>query len=175
MFFHPWEGNFSKARNQALSYSSCDWVFIMDADEELVEGSGERIRESVRNADETDAFLVNTISTYSNGTKRARHNSERLFRNNGVIHYEGIVHNRVEGVRSVKASGIEIMHYGYDVEEKKAHEKFLRTSELLKKQIEEDPDNPMHHHYLGTSYLTRGMNEEAARESWLPLSWLGSQ
>jgi glycosyltransferase involved in cell wall biosynthesis/cytochrome c-type biogenesis protein CcmH/NrfG len=165
VFSHPWEGSFSKARNQAIAYASCDWIFIIDADEELVEGSGEKLREAVGNAGEADAILVNTISSYSNGTKRARHNSERLFRNNGMIHYEGIVHNRVEGARSVKSSRIEIMHYGYDVAEKKAHEKFLRTSELLKKQIEENPDNPMPHHYLGTSYLSRGMNEEAARES----------
>jgi glycosyltransferase involved in cell wall biosynthesis/Tfp pilus assembly protein PilF len=165
VFIHPWEGSFSKARNQALACASCDWIFQIDGDEELVEGSGERLREEVRNAGEADAIHVNIISTYSNGTKRARHNFERLFRNNGIIHYEGIVHNRVEGARSIKHSRIELMHYGYNVEEKKAHEKFLRTSELLKRQIEENPSDPMPHHYLGTSFLSRGMNTEAARES----------
>ena len=165
VFIHPWEDSFSKARNQSLAYASCDWIFIIDADEELVEGSGERLREAVRKAGAADAILVNTISTYSKGTKRARHNSERLFRNNGIIHYEGVVHNRIEGAQSVKPSCIEIMHYGYDVEEKKAQEKFLRTSQLLKKQIQENPDDPMPHHYLGTSYLSMGMNAEAARES----------
>jgi glycosyltransferase involved in cell wall biosynthesis/Flp pilus assembly protein TadD len=165
VYFHPWEGSFSMARNQASSYASGDWIFIIDADEELVQRSGEKLRLTVAKAGNADAFHVNTISTYSNGARRARHNSERLFRNNGVIRYEGIVHNRVVGARSVKASQIEIMHYGYDVDEKKAHEKFLRTTGLLKKQIAEESNNPMPHHYLGVSYLSRGMNEEAARES----------
>jgi len=114
------------------------------------------LREAVREAGDADAIHVNIISSYSGGRKTARHNFERLFRNNGVIHYEGIVHNRVVGMRSVKASHIELMHYGYNVDEKTAHEKFLRTAGLLKKQIEEDPENPMPHHYLGASYLSRG-------------------
>ncbi|HEC98958.1 MAG TPA: glycosyltransferase [Proteobacteria bacterium] len=169
VYFHPWEGSFSKARNQALVYANCDWIFQIDGDEELVQGSGEKLREAVRNAGDADAIHVNIISTYSNGAKRARHNFERLFRNNGVIHYEGIVHNRVEGAFKIKESKIELMHYGYDVDEKKAQEKFLRTSNLLKKQIAENPGDPMPHHYLGTSYLSRGMNEEAVRESLIAI------
>jgi glycosyltransferase involved in cell wall biosynthesis len=165
VYFHPWEGSFSKARNRASSYALGDWIFVIDGDEELVQGSGEKLREAARNAGDADAILVNTISTYSNGAKRARHNSERLFRNNGVICYEGIVHNRVVGARSIKVSRIEVMHYGYDLDEKKAHEKFLRTTGLLKKQIAENPGDPMPHHYLGVSYLSRGMDKEAAAES----------
>jgi len=156
VYFHPWEGSFSKARNQALVYATGDWIFQIDADEELLQGGGEKLREAVREAGDADAIHVNIISSYSGGRKTARHNFERLFRNNGVIHYEGIVHNRVVGMRSVKASHIELMHYGYNVDEKTAHEKFLRTAGLLKKQIEEDPENPMPHHYLGASYLSRG-------------------
>jgi glycosyltransferase involved in cell wall biosynthesis len=169
VYFHPWEGSFSKARNQALAYATCDWIFQIDGDEELVKGSGDKLQEAVLEAGSADAYLVNIISTYSNGKKKARHNFERLFKNNGIIHYEGIVHNRVEGTSSVKASKIELMHYGYDVEEKKAHEKFIRTTELLKKQIKEKPEDPMPHHYLGASYLTRGMNKDAAKESVLAI------
>lgn len=165
VYFHPWEGSFSKARNQALTYATGDWIFQIDADEELLQGGGEKLRQAVREAGDADAIHVNIISSYSGGRKTARHNFERLFRNNGVIHYEGIVHNRVVGMRSVKASHIELMHYGYNVDEKKAHEKFLRTAGLLKRQIEEDPGNPMPHHYLGTSYLSRGMMREAIEES----------
>jgi glycosyltransferase involved in cell wall biosynthesis len=169
VYFHPWEGSFSKARNQALSYATCDWIFQIDGDEELIEGSGEKLRKAVLEPGVADAFLVNIISTYSNGKKKARHNFERLFRNNGEIYYEGIVHNRITGASCVKASKIELMHYGYDVEEKKAHEKFIRTTELLKKQIKENPEDPMPHHYLGVSYLSRGMNEDAAKESVLAI------
>ncbi len=165
LYFHPWENSFSKARNQALAYATGDWVFTIDADEELLLDSGEKLRQAIRGAGNADAILVNIISTYSSGNKTARHNFERLFKNNGIIHYEGIVHNRVVGATAIKASRIELMHYGYNVEEKKANEKFLRTTELLKQQIREEPDNPMPHHYLGTSYLSRGQNREALSES----------
>jgi len=167
IYFHAWENSFSKARNQSIAYAGSDWIFIMDADEEMLPGSGDLLRQAAREAGKVDAILVNTVSTYSKGNKTARHNSERLFRNNGIIHYEGIVHNLVVGHVSVKSSKIELMHYGYDLEEKKASEKFIRTTELLKKQIAEKPDNPMPHHYLGTSYLSRGLNREAAEESTL--------
>ena len=163
VYFHPWEGSFSKARNQALSYATCDWIFQIDGDEELLEGSGEKLQKAVLESGSADAFLVNIISTYSNGKKKARHNFERLFRNNGAIYYEGIVHNRVKGASCIKASKIEVMHYGYDVDEKKAYEKFIRTTDLLKKQIRENPQDPMPHHYLSASYITRSMNDDACR------------
>lgn len=166
IYFHPWEGSFSKARNQALQYATGDWIFQIDGDEELVDGSGIILRDTVNNAGNADAFLVALISTYSNGQRTARHNFERLFRNNGVIHYESIVHNQVVGQTCTKPSKIEIMHYGYDLtDEKKANEKFVRTTNLLKQKIAEDFDDPMPHHYLGTSYLTRGFYQECIEET----------
>jgi glycosyltransferase involved in cell wall biosynthesis/cytochrome c-type biogenesis protein CcmH/NrfG len=169
IYFHPWEGSFSTARNQALQYAGCDWILQIDGDEELVEGSGVRLRQTVREAGEADAILLNIISVYSGGRKTARHNFERLFRNNGVIHYESIVHNRVVGQTCTKPSKIELMHYGYNVEEKKSNEKFVRTVDLLKRQIRETPDDPMPHHYLGTSYLSKGMHKECVEESTLAI------
>jgi len=169
VYFHPWEGDFSKARNQVLQYATGDWIFQIDGDEELVIGSGEKLRQATREAGKADAILVNIISTYSKGRKTARHNFERLFRNNGIIHYESIVHNRVVGQTCTKRSKIEIMHYGYDVEEKKANEKFIRTTNLLKEQIAKNPDDPMPHHYLGTSYLTQRMHKECIEESVLAI------
>ena len=44
-------------------------------------------------------------------------------------------------------------------------EKFLRTSTLLKKQIETDPHNPVPHMYIGVAYMDRCMYEEAITNS----------
>jgi glycosyltransferase involved in cell wall biosynthesis len=169
VYIHPWEGSFSKARNQALAYVTGDWVFQIDGDEELTAGSGEAIRDAVRGAGDADALLVNIVSIYGGGSKRSSHSFERLFRNNGVIHYEGIVHNRVVGFRTLRQTRVELMHYGYNLEEKKANEKILRTTELLKRQICENPDDPMPHHYLGVAYLSQSRFEEASRESALAI------
>jgi len=35
IYLHPWENDFSKARNQAFSHATKDWVFVIDCDEEL--------------------------------------------------------------------------------------------------------------------------------------------
>jgi len=165
IYFHPWENSFSKARNRALQYATGDWVFQIDGDEELMAGSGERMRTAVREAKDADVIFVKIFCTYAAGAKKSLHNFERLFRNNGKIHYEGSVHNRIVGGTRPFHSSIELWHYGYDVEEKKALEKFNRTTSLLKNEIEKEPDNPMYRHYLSASYASRGMNEDAIVES----------
>jgi tetratricopeptide (TPR) repeat protein len=169
VYFHPWRDSFSEARNTAMGYATGDWILTIDADEELVSGSGELLRRAVREAGDADAIYANVISVFSGGRKTARHNSERLLRNNGVIRYEGRVHNRVAGVTKPYPSKVELMHYGYNVEEKKAQEKFFRTVALLKAQVADNPENPMPHHYLGTSYLARGMYKESLEESLLAI------
>ncbi len=165
VYFHPWENSFSKARNHALKYAKGDWIFQIDADEELLENSGEKLRQVVENVKDEDIILVNIFCSYSNGKKKSLHNFERLFRNNGKIHYEGSVHNRVIGGTKAFYSSIELWHYGYDVDEEKSLEKFKRTTDLLKKEIDKDPENPMYHHYLCVSYFSKGMNEDAMAES----------
>jgi len=165
VYFHPWENSFSKARNQALQYATGDWIFQIDGDEELMAGSGEKLRRIIKNADDEDVIYVKIFCSYAGGTKVSLHNFERLFRNNGVIHYEGSVHNRVIGGSKPLYSELELWHYGYDVEEKKAQEKFNRTTQLLKDEIEKDPGNPLHHHYLSASYAARGMFEQALDEA----------
>jgi glycosyltransferase involved in cell wall biosynthesis len=165
VYFHPWENSFSKARNQVLQYATGDWVFQIDGDEELMKGSGEKFKQAIDNAKDADIIYVKIYSTYSNGAKKALHNFERLFRNNGKIHYEGSVHNRIIGGTKPFYSDIELWHYGYDVDEKKAEEKFIRTTTLLKQEIENNPENPLPRHYLSASYLSKQMMEEAIDEA----------
>jgi glycosyltransferase involved in cell wall biosynthesis len=175
VFFHPWENSFSKARNYSLSYATRDWIFIIDADEELLPESGPLLREAIRNAGSADVLLVNIISLYANGKRAARHNLERICRNNGAIRFEGIVHNQMTGAKEIRPSKVELKHYGYDLSEKKRNEKFLRTAGLLNKAIEEKPDDPLPHHYLGASYLSLGMHDECIRESLLAIELADKQ
>jgi len=175
IYHHPWEKSFSKARNQALRYASCDWVFQIDADEELVQGGGVHLREAVKAAGDADIVFVAILSSYSKGLKTASHNFERLFRNNGIIHYEGAVHNRIIGGTKPVFSSIQLIHHGYDVDKDKFEEKFKRTTDLLRHEISKDPLNPLHHHYLGVSYLSLGMHKESSEESELAISLADTQ
>ncbi|MBN1183730.1 MAG: glycosyltransferase family 2 protein, partial [Bacteroidales bacterium] len=74
VYFHTWENSFCKARNQALQYASGDWIFQIDADEEFMKGSGERVRQAIKNAKNADAIFVKLISLYAHGKQKTAHN-----------------------------------------------------------------------------------------------------
>ncbi len=60
VYFHPWEGNFSKPGIRHCHMPCVIGFFIIDGDEELLEGSGEKLQKTVLEAGSADAFLVNT-------------------------------------------------------------------------------------------------------------------
>jgi len=166
VYHHPWEDNFSKHRNQSIDYAGSDWIFIIDADEELTPGSGEEIKRAVRVEDNVDSIFIRVECDFDEGRGTSMHNSIRLFRNNHRIRYKGRVHNSIVGEQNPKyAPKASIFHYGYNLGPEVAGKKFKRTSELLKLDIAEDPSDPRPHHYLGVSYLSACMFDLAAKES----------
>ncbi len=44
VYFHQWENDFSKARNESLRYANGEWILVMDADEVIAERDHARIR-----------------------------------------------------------------------------------------------------------------------------------
>jgi glycosyltransferase involved in cell wall biosynthesis len=160
VYFHPWEEDFSKHRNQAKDYASKEWIFQIDADEILVPGCGEVLREAVRDVS-IDSIYVTIKSSFDESRGEAVHNFIRIFRNNGTIHYEGRVHNRIVGQKVSKIYPITLLHEGYNLPPEQRREKFIRTTTLLKKEIEENPLHPRAYHYLASSYLSEEMYGEA--------------
>ena len=169
VYHHLWEGNFSKHRNQSIGYASGDWVFILDADEEIISPSGALIRKAVLDK-EIDSVNVLVHNVYNRGKSISLQRGIRMFRNHCGIQYAGRVHNRMVGAKRSRLYPIKVLHHGYDLDLKKAEIKFHRTTELLKKEIADDPENPIHHHYLAASYLSAPMYEAAAGESLKALS-----
>ncbi|MCK4467674.1 MAG: tetratricopeptide repeat protein, partial [Desulfobacterales bacterium] len=172
VYHHPWEDNFSKHRNQSIGYAGSDWIFIIDADEELMPGSGEEIQRAAQVDDNVDSIFIRVECDFDEGRGTSMHNSLRLFRNNNSIRYKGRVHNAVVGEQNPKyAPKARIFHYGYNLGPEMAGRKFKRTSKLLKLDIVEDPSDPRPHHYLGVSYLSACMFELAAKESELAIEF----
>jgi len=163
VYQHPWENDFSKHRNQSIGYASGDWIFIIDADEELRGDSRDAVRAAIRD-DGIDSVMVTVISYMNDHMSQGWINQVRLFRNNPGISYVGRVHNRLAGYTSSRAYAIYLYHYGYDLSLEKRREKFARTSSLLKKQIETEPDVYRHRHDLAACYLSNHMFEEAVVE-----------
>ena len=91
VYFHPWNDSFSEARNHYLGYARGEWIFQIDADEELVQEDIPALREAIREGG-IDAIMVQIVSHFKNGKGQAIHSVERIFRNNGVIHYDCLLY-----------------------------------------------------------------------------------
>ena len=161
---HPWNDNFSEARNFAMSHATGDWILTMDADEELVAEDIPALREAAADA-EADAAIFQIVNAQTGQESRGILNQERLLRNNGIIHYEGRVHNRPTGIERGKVCPVRIMHYGYDPATGVTEKKFQRTVKLLLQDLAENPNDPVTHHYLASSYLSREMHQEAVEHA----------
>ncbi len=169
VFSHPWEGSFSKARNYSLDYPTCEWVMILDADEELQESDVQMLKEVVKdNHNSSVSFVIK--NKYKDSTQEGYARMVRLFRNFNGVHYEGIVHNMIMHSGTCFDSSLSIIHHGYNLSEDKMEEKFVRTSTLLQKQIEKDLYNPVPYMYLGNACMDRGMYDEAITNSRRALS-----
>jgi glycosyltransferase involved in cell wall biosynthesis len=157
IYFHPWKDNYSEARNHYLDYAKGDWIFQIDADEELVKEDIPILLNAVKNPS-IDVIMLQIISHLGRGKSESRHSLERLFRNNGLIHYEGRIHERLIGFKRPRIYPLRLMHYGYDLnDEDLSEKKHDRRIRLLKMDIEEYPDNPLPYHYLSCCYLSRNL------------------
>ncbi|MCP5002398.1 MAG: glycosyltransferase [Planctomycetes bacterium] len=164
VYHHDWENSFSMARNYSLQYATSEWVLILDADEEIDKADAHKLKETVRD-NSANVILLPVFSKSYKGKNLGVGNSERIFRNHLGFQYEGIVHNILRCSGPFKKSNIKIHHYGYDLDEKKMVKKFERTSTLLKDRIREEPEDPVPHHYLASSYLDRDMNDACIGEA----------
>jgi len=153
IYFHPWENDFSKHRNQSISYATGDWILQIDADEELAPGSGEPIRSSIRNAPSDVNFLMISVTDVDqHGRRRVTFNYPRVFRNGLGIYYKSIIHEQVVGNGKVDACPGVIWHYGYYLDEECMDNKKKRNLNLLLEQLEEDPENVFTMYNLANLY-----------------------
>lgn len=160
VFNHPWDGSFSSARNHSLKYATCDWILILDADEELNREDTPGLKEITKSNDfQVVSFVIK--NKYKESTQEGYAQVLRLFKNFNGIYYDGIVHEAFQHNGKCLYTSITITHHGYNLSEEKMEEKFLRTSTLLKKQIETDPRNPVPYLYMGVAYMDRCMYEDA--------------
>ena len=137
VYFHEWEGSFSKARNQSLQYATCDWILQMDADEELEQEDIPLLKSAIK-SDKYNAIYVALLNQTGDGW--TKHYFQRIFRR-GKAYYHGIVHNQLAYEGAVATTEIRVYHYGYNLSQDKMKAKYLRTETLLKKQLQENDNN----------------------------------
>jgi tetratricopeptide (TPR) repeat protein len=159
---HPWDGDFAAARNVGLDAATSDWLMYLDADEVLVDGEGERLRELLGHTWREAIFLTesNHVGELEDGVA-VEHNALRLFRNRPEYRFEGRVHEQFAHrlpsfPERVEYSQVRIEHFGYLGAVRDAKGKANRNLELLERQIAEGVDTPFLHFNLGSERAAAG-------------------
>jgi tetratricopeptide (TPR) repeat protein len=170
VFSFPWTGDFSAARNKALHHATADWIFSLDADEELEPESGPRLREIVE-------LPTSTLRAYGILVKNIHNREEvpllyisyakRLFPRHDRIRWTRPIHEQVthldgdNPLEYVLTDQLVITHYGYGREIWEGKDKAKRNFELLQQAIASDPNNAFDHYNLGQEYYNARQFPEA--------------
>ncbi len=150
IFHQKWEGNFSKHRNYSLEQASSDWLFVIDADERLVEKDIPKLKECLQRTE----FDLLSLTVYNVAERSGKETtvlpSVRIFRRELGLQYEGIVHNRLNFATDMKElrCPVGLIHHGYDLAPEKMKLKHQRSMTLLREQIKQDDNNAFAHFNL---------------------------
>lgn len=158
-----WNDNFSDMRNKSISYSSGDWILVIDADEELIECDkliaffNSKLYKKYNSASvELKSFSTEDEKTYSIGKL------PRLFKNDSEFRYEGSIHEQPIYKEPVYNSIARFNHYGYiyDNEEVK-NKKLKRNEKILLLEYQMNPEDSYICYQIGQNYAAFGQNQEA--------------
>lgn len=165
IYSHEWENNFSLHRNQAISYATGDWIFIIDADEELIINDKNNFKKYIENINKTkiDAIAL-LVQDIQGGNIVMQFNSARLFKKS-CVEYRGIVHNqpKIKGEGSNFCPFINLKHYGYDLTVEQKAAKTKRTSTLLFERLKIDSSDYICYFYLAQLLATNLKHEECIK------------
>lgn len=135
----PWCDDFSAARNAGLERASGDWILIVDADERLTAGA-----QALREACDTDALAWRIEVRDGSGSVWLT----RLFRRRDDVRFRGRIHEQVTedldalGAQVHRLQSVCLDHLGYDPEIFAARGKRQRNVGLLRRELEDRPNDP---------------------------------
>jgi len=161
IYCFPWKGDFSAARNFAISKCSGQWILSLDADEKLNSERGS-IRQLINNSPQTQVFGLPLLA--SSVIEDERFTVIRLFRNRAEFHFVGKIHEQVM-IKNANVVGIgeaPVICHKF-VTRKQRSKKRWRNLQLLAQelQLQPDPDNCYLKYYIGVEWLGLGRYEKA--------------
>lgn len=115
VFEWPWRDDFGAARNEAISHASGEWVFLLDADEELLPGQEAALRAIMDDPSVQGAFILreDLFDAYDL-TRFAEIWQLRLFRREILPPFVGVCHPSLQPpLDNAIYSTLRFRHYGY--------------------------------------------------------------
>lgn len=160
IFDIPWENDFSKARNYSLSKASKEWILLLDADEVLNPDDLPKFESLMKNTNyDGYHFIIQNYLEDNNTSDYATHYAFRFLRNTGYYQFTGNIHEQIEKKDGAFDSSkfiladVTLFHYGYTSFIVQSKNKRQRNMPLLKKSLEESPNNPFFLFNLGNEYM----------------------
>lgn len=169
----PWNGSFSDARNASLEMATGDWIFFLDADEELAAESGNVLRRIT--SDETvEGYFIKVINYLGQEgwMESCPDLIFRLFRNRPEYRFHGAIHEQIVDVILEKnsraayrtAEDMVILHYGYLNQQIDAKDKKNRNINILSRELASRPDSRLLRYHYGVELFRAERFREAAEE-----------
>lgn len=177
VFRYEWQDDFSAAKNFAMKQASGDWIAFLDADEYFLEQDAKKIipllekAESLRPGRQVHAIKCTLLNINENGTVFSTMQQTRLMRN-GAVFYQNKIHESLFPKKGTDLCGIDagdalvIYHTGYAPSVYKTTDKLDRNMKLIRKVLEEQPDNYDFWSYLGDVLFAADQKDEAKEAYW---------
>ncbi|WP_020375377.1 tetratricopeptide repeat-containing glycosyltransferase family 2 protein [Sulfobacillus thermosulfidooxidans] len=173
VFSYTWQDDFGAARNEALSHVQSDWVLFVDGDEVLEEEDIEvpQIIAGLFNAQDPPFIFRIVQVNHMGNTIEPNYDMSRLFPTRFGLRWWGRIHEQVgppEGgvfatIYNRPVARIRLHHTGYQPDVMLQKQKLERNIALLRKTVEEDPQDVAAWGFLGREYYLIGQLEEAVR------------
>src|SRR5262245_32836118 len=124
----PWRGDFAAPRNTSIDAATGDWILILDADEELIDGAALL---PLLEDEGLEGYCLREVNFIGEevGVEAVVNSAFRLFRNRPEYRYDGALHEQImgrvdpQGGVTTRFCGVEIHHYGYLEPTQRAKEK----------------------------------------------------
>lgn len=138
-----------------------EWLLLLDADEALDKESIALVAEFVKTTalDGAHFRIRNYTGSYS-PENYSLHNAMRLIRNNGKYYFTGEIHEQITDGSGKNLSAhftvldAVVHHYGYLDDAVREKQKRNRNIPILKKQLEQNPNEPFILFNMGNEYLS---------------------
>ncbi len=173
VYSFPWQDDFSKARNFALSKAKGDWLVLLDADEYFTAKTAGNIRQVIRQAQQADGLLIQMVNYDVDKAEIQDYFYQlRIVRNQQGLHYEGKIHEELKlfegksmNFRRVSPETLEIYHTGYS--NSVTRQKVERNLSILQQAVADGQSEAELARYFCDCYLGLGDMEKCTYYGWL--------
>ena len=164
---HPWQDDFSDARNVSLEHATGDWILVLDADERLNVEDIPTLQRELKQS----GILNYRLPIHNHGAKEYGHGYvPRLYRNAPGLCYIGRIHEQIYFTTEMlrkrwcmrgALGETPIQHYGYREEIVQAKDKRKRNLKLLERAVQETPDEANYRYNYALELRNAGRGQEA--------------